>query len=50
MIKWENNILTLRCGNTTVSKDMYNYQLPLNFGLTINKADTRFKNLKLKRL
>ena len=50
MIKWENNTLTLRCGNTTVSGDMSNYQFPLNFGLTVNRANTRFKNLKLKKL
>lgn len=50
MIKWENNTLTFKYNNNTVSKDMSNYQFPLTLCLIINRNNTRFKNFKLKRL
>jgi len=50
MIKWENNTLTFKYNNTIVSKDVSAHEFPVNLGLTVNRANTRFKNFKLKKL
>ncbi|WP_296884921.1 Ig-like domain-containing protein [uncultured Methanobrevibacter sp.] len=50
MIKWENNLLTFKYGSTTVTKDVSNYIHPFNLKLIVNRVNTRFKNLKIKKL
>lgn len=50
MIKWENNTLTFKYNNTIVSKDVSAHEFPVNLALNVNRANTRFKNFKLKKL
>ena len=48
-IKLENSTLTFKYGGTTVTKDVSQY-LCILWNVIVNRANTRFKNLKLKRL
>lgn len=49
-IKLENGILTFTYGSTTVTKDVSSYTTPFLWNFIINRANTRFKNFKLKKL